>query len=131
MKYVILIHSQPRAVGPPDLANSPPRAGGAGRAAREMRARVRGAAGRRSRRRGSSSPPRRWATRRRSTIYGWSPEGHLATDGPYAEAKEQLAGYFMIDAETRERAEEIAAQFAQPGGMIELRPAMWPGGGDE
>ena len=27
-----------------------------------------------------------------ATIYGWSPEGHLATDGPYAEAKEQPAG---------------------------------------
>ncbi|MDQ1745523.1 MAG: hypothetical protein QOE23_3862, partial [Pseudonocardiales bacterium] len=26
-----------------------------------------------------------------STIHTWSPDGHLATDGPYAEAKEQLA----------------------------------------
>jgi hypothetical protein len=66
-----------------------------------------------------------------STIYGWSPEGHVATDGPYAEAKEQLAGFFLIDCATRERAEQIAAQFAQPGGTIELRPAMWPGGDDQ
>jgi hypothetical protein len=65
-----------------------------------------------------------------STLYGWSPEGHLATDGPYAEAKEQLAGFFVIDTESRERAEEIAAQFAQPGGTIELRPLMSAGGGD-
>ena len=65
-----------------------------------------------------------------STLYGWSPEGHLATDGPYAETKEQLAGFFLIDCATRERAEEIAAQFAQPGGAVELRPAMWPGGDD-
>jgi len=57
-----------------------------------------------------------------STLYGWSAEGHIATDGPYAEAKEQLAGFFIIDCQTRERAEEIAAQFAQPGGLIELRP---------
>jgi hypothetical protein len=28
-----------------------------------------------------------------ATLYGWSPEGHLATDGPYGEAKEQLAGF--------------------------------------
>ena len=48
-------------------------------------------------------------------IYGWTPEGHVATDGPFAEAKEQLAGFFIIDAATRERAEEIAAQFAGPG----------------
>ncbi len=60
-----------------------------------------------------------------STLFGWSPEGHLRTDGPYAESKEQLAGFFLIDCETRERAEEIAAKFAQPGGTIELRPAMW------
>jgi hypothetical protein len=66
-----------------------------------------------------------------STIYGWSPQGHLATDGPYAEAKEQLAGFFIIDCATRERAEEIAAQFAQPGGTVELRPAMWPGSSEE
>ncbi len=59
-----------------------------------------------------------------STLYGWSPQGHLVTDGPYAEAKEQLAGFFVIDTATPERAEEIAAQFAQPGGTIELRPGM-------
>ena len=58
------------------------------------------------------------------------PEGHLATDGPFAEAKEQLAGFFLIDCETRQRAEEIAAQFAQPGGTVELRPAMWGDGDD-
>jgi hypothetical protein len=66
-----------------------------------------------------------------STVYGWSPDGHLRTDGPYAESKEQLAGFFMIDCETRERAEEIAAQFAQPGGHVELRPSMWGDGDDQ
>ena len=29
------------------------------------------------------------------------------------------------------RAEEIAAHFAQPGGTVELRPAMWGGGDDQ
>ena len=66
-----------------------------------------------------------------STIYGWTPEGHTATDGPYAEAKEQLAGFFLIDTATRERAEELAARFAGPGSTVELRPAMWPGGSDQ
>ena len=64
-----------------------------------------------------------------STLYGWSPEGHLRTDGPYAETKEQLAGFFLIDCATRERAEEIADKFAQPGGTVELRPSLW--GADE
>jgi len=66
-----------------------------------------------------------------SSLFGWSPEGHLRTDGPYAESKEQLAGFFMIDCATRERAEEIAAHFAQPGGTIELRPSMWGDGDDQ
>ena len=65
-----------------------------------------------------------------STVFGWSPEHPLRTDGPYAESKEQLAGFFMIDCATRERAEEIAAHFAQPGGTVELRPAMWGDGDD-
>lgn len=65
-----------------------------------------------------------------ATLYSWSAHGHLATDGPYAEVKEQLAGFFLIDCETRHRAEEIAAQFAQPGGVVELRPVMWPDGDD-
>ncbi len=66
-----------------------------------------------------------------STLYTWSPQGHLATDGPYAEAKEQLAGFFLVDCQSRPRAEEIAAQFAQPGGVVELRPVMWPGADDQ
>ncbi len=66
-----------------------------------------------------------------ATIYGWGPAGHLATDGPYAEAKEQLAGFFLIDVATRDRAEQIAARFAGPGSTAELRPVMWPGGDDQ
>ena len=66
-----------------------------------------------------------------STIHSWSPQGSTATDGPYAEAKEQLAGFFLIETATRERAEQIAAQFAGPGSTVELRPAMWSGAEDQ
>ena len=66
-----------------------------------------------------------------ATLYGWSAEGPLATEGPYAETKEHLAGFFIVDCASRERAEEVAGQFAQPGGVIELRPVMWPGGNDQ
>ena len=66
-----------------------------------------------------------------STFFGWSPEGHLRTDGPYAETKEQLAGFFLIDCATRERAEEIADRFAQPGGTIERRPSTWGADDDQ
>ena len=47
------------------------------------------------------------------------------TDGPYAETKEQLGGYFLIDVETLEEAIEIAARI--PGshrGTAEIRPIM-------
>lgn len=66
-----------------------------------------------------------------STVYRWKSGKPIATDGPYAEAKEQFAGFFMIDVASHERAEEIAAAFASPGETIELRPAMWPGGDDQ
>ncbi|GAB3498714.1 YciI family protein [Amycolatopsis cihanbeyliensis] len=49
----------------------------------------------------------------------------VTTDGPYAEAKEQLAGYFVVDCESPERAAEIAERFpdARFAG-IEVRPIM-------
>lgn len=46
----------------------------------------------------------------------------IATDGPYAESKEHLAGFFVIDVATQERAEEIAEAFCCPGDTVELRP---------
>ncbi|MET7277320.1 YciI family protein [Kribbella sp. NPDC005582] len=50
--------------------------------------------------------------------------GRVTTDGPYAEAKEHLAGFFLIDVASQERAEEIAEQFGGPGDTIELRSTM-------
>jgi len=56
----------------------------------------------------------------------------VITDGPYAESKEILAGYTMIDVESEERALEIAAEQSAapgPGGVpieqpIEVRRLM-------
>jgi len=67
-----------------------------------------------------------------SRLYRWDADRTpVATDGPYSESKEHLAGFFLIDVETQERAEEIAARFSGPGETIELRPTMWPGGDEE
>ncbi|MFC9432223.1 YciI family protein [Nocardia sp. NPDC057030] len=66
-----------------------------------------------------------------SRLYRWGDGKPLGTDGPYSEAKEHLAGFFLIDVESHARAEEITAQFAGPGETVELRPAMWPGGDDQ
>lgn len=45
------------------------------------------------------------------------PDGQpVVTDGPFAESKEFLAGYWIVDCDSRERAIEIAAQAsAAPG----------------
>jgi hypothetical protein len=49
----------------------------------------------------------------------------LTTDGPFAETREQLAGYYMVDAKDLDGAIAIAARI--PGariGSIEVRP-VW------
>ena len=51
----------------------------------------------------------------------------LVTDGPYAEGKEHLAGFFLVDVDSPERAEEVALAFAGPGETVELRPVMHDG----
>lgn len=61
-------------------------------------------------------------------LYRWRDDSALVTDGPYAEAKEHLAGFFMIDVASQARAEAVAAEFAGPGETVELRPTMWPEG---
>jgi hypothetical protein len=51
------------------------------------------------------------------------------TDGPYAEAKEQMVGYCVVDCETPERAVQIATRWpdARLWGM-EVRPMLSTGG---
>lgn len=49
----------------------------------------------------------------------------ITSDGPFAETKEQLGGYYLIEAKTADEAAEIAAGI--PGaryGSIEVRPVM-------
>ncbi|TQL66431.1 hypothetical protein FB381_0290 [Nocardioides albertanoniae] len=55
-------------------------------------------------------------------LYRWDAGEPVVTDGPYSEAKEHLAGFFLIDVESQERAEEVVRSFAGPGETVELRP---------
>ncbi|GIH75965.1 hypothetical protein Plo01_23940 [Planobispora longispora] len=51
------------------------------------------------------------------------------TDGPYIEAKEQFAGYIMVDCETPGRAVEIAARWPDAKRWaMEVRPLMQQSG---
>jgi hypothetical protein len=53
----------------------------------------------------------------------------MTSDGPYAEAKEHLAGIFLIECESDERVIEIAARIPEaPYGVVEVRPVLDLGG---
>jgi len=49
----------------------------------------------------------------------------LVTDGPFAETREQLGGYFMIDANNLDEALDIASRIpAATWGTVEVRPIV-------
>ena len=49
----------------------------------------------------------------------------LTTDGPFAETKEQLAGYFLVDCKNLDEAIEVAGKIPTARtGAIEVRP-IW------
>jgi hypothetical protein len=49
----------------------------------------------------------------------------LVTDGPYAETKEQLAGFWIVEARDRDHAIELMSKNpALRGGAIEIRQAV-------
>jgi hypothetical protein len=55
----------------------------------------------------------------------------VATDGPFVEAKEQFAGYLLVDCETEDRAVEIAASWPDAKYFaMEVRPIMHQSGAD-
>jgi hypothetical protein len=60
------------------------------------------------------------------------PEPPVVTDGPFAETKEQLLGFYIIACANLEEALGIVHELGQanPGGAYEIRPVslFWPGG---
>ena len=49
----------------------------------------------------------------------------VAGDGPYVETKEHLAGFYLVDVESRERAIEIAGRIPEAAiGGVEVRPVL-------
>lgn len=56
-----------------------------------------------------------------------SSDGPLLIDGPFAETKEQLLGFYLVDCASMEEATEIAGKLAVAngsGGSYEIRPVM-------
>jgi hypothetical protein len=50
----------------------------------------------------------------------------LTTDGPFAETKEALGGYYLFDADDLDTAIELASRIpaARMGGAVEVRPVV-------
>ena len=57
----------------------------------------------------------------------------VVLDGPYAETKEQLLGFYIVDCENLDAAVDVARELgaANPGGAYEIRPVglFEPGAG--
>ncbi len=129
MKYVILIHSNPQPWGHPT---------GDFVAEQQGRSAEQRAEGNRAfeavltelSERGELVGGEALADPATARLYRWQAGRPLVTDGPYSEAKEHLAGFFLIDVDSAERAEEIVTAFSGPGETVELRAAMSGGGED-
>ncbi len=60
-----------------------------------------------------------------ATTVSWAGEKVLTTDGPFAETKEQLGGYYLIDVENLDDAIAWAGKMPHsPSSKVEVRPVM-------
>lgn len=114
MTYLLLIYEDERAV-PERMANDPAFLGGFRSLAERLRAsgEMRG---------GDALQPTTTATSVRVR------NGEvLLTDGPFAETREQLGGFYLVEAENLDRAIAIAAEIPSARyGTIEVRPVrVW------
>ncbi|MFZ4517405.1 MAG: YciI family protein [Microthrixaceae bacterium] len=69
---------------------------------------------------GASLAPTTTATTVRKSIDGMS-----LTDGPFAETKEQLGGFYLVSAADLDEALELARRVPAPVGSIEVRPVAF------
>ena len=51
----------------------------------------------------------------------------LITDGPYAETKEQILGFWIVECDSEDEAMDMAKDLgtANPGGAFEVRPVIY------
>jgi hypothetical protein len=114
MRYMLLICSEDKSAPPAPRAEMEALAQGHGRFAETLRAAGKMVAGERLRPESDASRVRFKAGHRQ------------VMDGPFAETKEALGGFYLIECDTREEALEWAKQVPQrEGGFIEVRP-IWP-----
>ena len=59
-----------------------------------------------------------------TTIHIGADGERTTTDGPFAETKEQLGGFYLIEAESLDRALEWGKKIPARAGMVEVRAVM-------
>jgi hypothetical protein len=57
-----------------------------------------------------------------TTVRGWGTGSSTVTDGPFAETKEALGGYYLIEAADLDAALAVAKDVPTPFGGVEVRP---------
>jgi hypothetical protein len=70
---------------------------------------------------GASLQPTATAT----TVHKHQAAAHTVTDGPYAESKEQLGGFYLVTAADLDEAIELALAIPYPMASIEVRPVAF------
>jgi len=68
-----------------------------------------------------------------STVVSGSSRKPEATEGPFAETKEFMGGFYLLDVESKERAIELAKHIPDAnidGLALEVRPVMFSAGAD-
>ena len=58
------------------------------------------------------------------TVRGGRDEERVVTDGPFAETKEQVGGFYLLECKDMDEALEWAKRVPIRGGGIEVRPVM-------
>jgi hypothetical protein len=114
MRYVLLIRSDDKTAPPPTRADMEAMVQGHGRFASELQAAGKMVHGERLRPDTEASRIRFKAGQRQ------------VMDGPFAETKEALGGFYLIECDTREEAVEWAKKIPLlEGGFVDVVP-IWP-----
>jgi hypothetical protein len=114
MRYMLLIYSDDKTAAPPPRAEMEAMMQGHGRFASELQAAGKMVHGERLRPDSEASRVRFKAGQRQ------------VMDGPFAETKEALGGFYLIDCDTREEAVEWSKKIPlREGGFVDVRP-VWP-----
>ena len=122
MKYMLLIHSNPVTWGHPSFLHTE-EGKKLPRSARDLLAAQLEDLLTELRERGELVAAEPLAAPRETKVIRVREGVRATTDGPYSEAKEQLAGVFIVDVDSPERAEEIAARIPEAQFYaVELRP---------